>query len=207
MHVMHEPRPAIHMEKSQLTVWVGLWVVFEEISGDLQGGTNSVRQVDRVSNMAPICWFYGFFGGRAQKKDNGFCPPFCLGESYPQALPWCQGLHFLPLSHWCLLSCDTSAGAQECVSINSCVGYLRGTAWNSRIFFHWLNPRCFLKQEVMGIYLPGIRTLGQEAWCGAGTPHSWDIPPRFLSATCWCGTSLFLCFYSSYQSGWMWLSD
>ena len=41
----------------------------------------------------------------------------------------------------------------------------------------------------MGTYLPGTGTLGWGAWCGAGTPHSQDIPPQFLSTTHGCGTS------------------
>ena len=48
-----------------------------------------------------------------------------------------------------------------------------------------------LKAEVMGTCLPGSGTLGWEAWCGAGTPHSQDIPPNFLSTTLVCGTSPF----------------
>ena len=43
----------------------------------------------------------------------------------------------------------------------------------------------------MGTYLPGTGTLGCGALCGAGTPHSWYIPPEFLPTTCGCGTSLF----------------
>ena len=52
----HEPRQAIYIEKPQLTAWVGWYVGWDRISGDLQGGTNSVSQVDGVSDMAPACW-------------------------------------------------------------------------------------------------------------------------------------------------------
>ena len=31
---------------------------------------------------------------------------------------------------------------------------------------------------------PGLGT-----WCGAGTPHSWDVPPKFLSTTRGCGAT------------------
>ena len=49
-----EPRPAIHVEK-QLT-----WACkLGGISGDLQGGPNSVSQVDGVSDMAPACGSVG----------------------------------------------------------------------------------------------------------------------------------------------------
>ena len=43
----------------------------------------------------------------------------------------------------------------------------------------------------MGTYLAGTGTLSWEAWSGAGTPYSLDIPPKFLSTTRVCGTSLF----------------
>ena len=35
------------------------------------------------------------------------------------------------------------------------------------------------------------RELVLETWCGAGTPHSQNIPPEFLFTTCVCGTSPF----------------
>ena len=43
----------------------------------------------------------------------------------------------------------------------------------------------------MGTYLPGTGILGWGSWCGAETPRSRDISPKFLSTTCGCGTSLF----------------
>ena len=54
-----EPRPAIHMEKSLLTVWVGPQFAWDRVSGDLHGETNSVNQVDEVSGMAPACQLCG----------------------------------------------------------------------------------------------------------------------------------------------------
>ena len=42
----HEPKPAIHMEKQ---------LGWGRISGDLQDGSNSVNQVDGISDMAPVC--------------------------------------------------------------------------------------------------------------------------------------------------------
>ena len=71
------------------------------------------------------------------------------------------------------------------------VGPLWGTAWVSRSFFHWFNPCWVLQSEVMGTYIPGTRTVGWWAWCGAGTPCSRDSSPEFLSTTHGCGTSLF----------------
>ena len=38
----HEPRPAIHIEKSLLAAWVGLYVGWDGASGDLWCGKNSV---------------------------------------------------------------------------------------------------------------------------------------------------------------------
>ena len=52
-------------------------------------------------------------------------------------------------------------------------------------------PTVFLQPKVMGTYLSGAGTLDWVAWCGAGTSHSWDIPPEFLSTTCECMTSPF----------------
>ena len=49
------------------------------------------------------------------------------------------------------------------------VGFLRGTTWGSRIFFHKVNPCWFLQPDIVGAYLPGIGTLGWGAWCVAGT--------------------------------------
>ena len=49
----HEPRPAIDMEK-QLG-WGG-------VSGDLQGGANSVSQFDGVSYMAPAAGSVALWG-------------------------------------------------------------------------------------------------------------------------------------------------
>ena len=55
---------------------------------------------------------------------------------------------------------------------------------------HW-----FLQPEVMGNYLLVTGILGFRSSYRAGTPHSWSIPPEFLSTTRACGTSP-----SSYQS-------
>ena len=41
------------------------------VSGDLQGGANSVSQVDRVSDMAPACQLCGCVGGGFRE---GHCP-------------------------------------------------------------------------------------------------------------------------------------
>ena len=71
------------MEKPLETAWVGQKIGWGRASGNHQGGANSVSQVDGVSDVVPACWLCV---GRAQKRNNGLCQHFCLGESYPQAL-------------------------------------------------------------------------------------------------------------------------
>ena len=58
----HEPRPAIHMENSLLTAWVGL-----QVRWDPPGRANHVNQVDGVSNMAPACQLCGSVGRGLRK--------------------------------------------------------------------------------------------------------------------------------------------
>ena len=71
-----------------------------------------------------------------------------------------------------------------------CVGPLRGTAWDSRSFFHWLNPTGVCSQKFWGLTLLALEPWAGGAWCGAGTPGSWDNPPEFLSTI--IGTLCFL---------------
>ena len=73
--------------------------------------------------------------------------------------------------------------------VSPCVGSLRGTAWDSRGFFHWLNSHWFLLSEVVGNHLLCTGTLGWGSCCGPVAPCSQDIPPKFLSTTCEWGTS------------------
>ena len=121
--------------------------------------------------------------GKVQKGDNGLSLTFGLGESCPRQLqPSCQTLQFLLVCHCCLSNCYTSAGAQrEWVGVNPCVGSLRGTAWDSRSFFYQLNFCWFCSQRLWWFFSwhwnPGL-----EVWCGAGNPHSQDIPPEFFSS-------------------------
>ena len=58
----------------------------------------------------------------------------------------------------------------------------------------WHILTSFCSQELWGLIF-----LSPEPWagggrygdrCGAGTPHSWDIPPEFLSTAWGCGTCL-----------------
>ena len=72
-----------------------------------------------------------------------------------------------------------SAGVRrEWICVSSCVGFLRGTAWDSRSFFHRLNPHWVLQSGVMGTYLPGTGTLCEGTCCVAQTLRSWDNPSR-----------------------------
>ena len=127
------------------------WV---ELSGDLQGGANSVSQADGWHQPAGsvALWGRGFWKGTAY---------LCMWEkAVPQVLPWCQTLHFLSVCHWCLSSCYPSAGT---LRVSMCVVILRETAWDSRNIIHWLSACWFLQPEVMGIHLPSTNP-------GAGIP-------------------------------------
>ena len=126
-----------------------------------------------------------------QKRDNGLFLLSVWEKAVPQISPWYQTLQFLPVCHWCLLSCFPHAGAQrEWVWVSLLATLLRWTAWDSRSFFHQLNPCWFLQPEVMGTYLPGTGTLDWGPGLGLGllTPK---IPPEFLSTTCGFETSCF----------------
>ena len=75
------------MEKPLETAWVGLKVGWGRASGNHQGRANIMNQVDGVSDMAPmaqpalwLCW------RRAQRRNNGLCQHFCLGDSCSKAL-------------------------------------------------------------------------------------------------------------------------
>ena len=56
-------------------------------------------------------------------------------------------------------------------------------------------PTGFYSQKLWR-HIPGTGTLGLGSWCGAGTPHSWDIPPNFywphVGVGPACSTSLHL---------------
>ena len=75
----------------------------------------------------------------------------------------------------------------------SMYGFFNGNTWDSRSFFHWLNPCKLLQPNIMGTYLSGTGSLGWGARCGAGVPCSQNVPPQFLPTTRVCGTSPF-CF-------------
>ena len=74
------------MEKLLETAWEGQKFRWGRASGNHQGEANSVSQVDGFSVMVPACWRLWLCWGRAQKRNNGLCQHFCLGESWPTAL-------------------------------------------------------------------------------------------------------------------------
>ena len=154
----------------------------------------------RCGIWLPALWFCG---GRAQKRDNSLYPHFCLENTVPQLLPWCQTLQFLPECQWCLSSCYPGAGAQrEWIWVSPCMGSLRRTSWDSRGFFHELIPCWYLQSEVMRTYLPDTGTLG---W--GDLVWGWNsLLPRYPSQIfihyTWKWDQPILCLCPSYQ-GWM----
>ena len=66
------------MEKSLEIAWVGPQVGWGRVSGNQQSGANSVTQVDGDLDMTPMCQICG---RRAQKRNNGLCQHFYLGEN------------------------------------------------------------------------------------------------------------------------------
>ena len=130
--------------------------------------------------------------GRAQKRNNGLCLPFCLGESCLPGLAFMPDTSVPPCMPLLLFKLLLWPWSSEGVSwISSCVDSLRGTAWDSWSLFHWVSLHWFLQAESIGTCLPRIGTLGWRIWCGPEIPHSWDIPPEFLSTTHGCDISLF----------------
>ena len=98
------------------------------------------------SDMVPTCWFCGLWEEGSEKgqwplpafmSERKLSPSSCLDARHLSS--------FLPVCHWCPSSCYPSAGAQRgWVWVSSCVGSLRGTFWDSRGFFYWLNLCWFL---------------------------------------------------------------
>ena len=112
--------------------------------------------------MAPTYWLCGSLAEGFRKGTMSSAHLSVWEKALPQLLPWCQTFPFLFVCNCCLSSHYPSAGAQrEWVWVSLSVGSLRGTAWDSRSFFHRLGSCCFLQPEVMGTFLPGI-----EPWAG-----------------------------------------
>ena len=116
--------------------------------------------------MAPICQLCGS-GGGGFRKGQWPLPAFLSGRKLsPNSLSMPDTSVPLHLP-WCLSTFYPSAGAyREWVWVSSCVGSSSRTAWNSRSYFHWLNPYWFLQPEAVGTYLPGTGTLGWRPGAG-----------------------------------------
>ena len=115
----------------------------------LQGRSNSVSQVDGVSNTAPACQLYGSVEGGLRK---GKWPLLALMSNTPASLS-------MPLVPFKLLPwCWSSEAGSLCRWVRVCS--LRGTAWGFSTFLHWVNPHWILQPEVLQTYLPAPGTLG-----------------------------------------------
>ena len=139
--------------------------------------------------MVPVCQLCG---GRAQKMDTGFCPPFCQSKNFPPApalMPDTSVPPSMPLVPFKLLLCCRRS---EGVNLGkSMCGFFKGNYLGLQKFLPLTQFPLVLQPEVMGTYLPGSGTQGLGAWCGAGTLCSLETLPKFLSTICGCGTSLF----------------
>ena len=83
-------------------------------SGDLQGRTTVLARLMECQIWHPPAGSVAL-RVRVQKRDNGLCPPFCLGESCPPALALMPdtSIQYLPLCHCCISSRYLGAGAQK----------------------------------------------------------------------------------------------
>ena len=128
----------------------------------------------------------------AQKRNNGLCPPFCLGEICPPALALMPDTSLpphMPLVPFKLLpQCLSSEGVN--VSKSMCKPFKR----------HCLGLREFLSptRALLVCTARSNGSLSSLHWSpglggliGAGTLSSRDNPPKFLAMTRGCGTSLF----------------
>ena len=82
------------MEKPMEKAWVGMQVGWEGSQGITWGEAKSVNQIYGDLGMAPTCSLFVCGGGRVdQKRNNGLCQYFCLGEGisgllFPALEPW-----------------------------------------------------------------------------------------------------------------------
>ena len=138
------------------------------------GGVESLRislvgQTVLARLMESQIWHQptGSVGGRAQQWDNGLCSPRC------------QTLQFLPVCHWCPLSCHPGVGTQrERVGVGESV--------------------CgFPKRSCLGLQQPSppIQSLLVFTARYCGDLSSWHWKPG-LGSLMWVWDSLFL-IYSS----------
>ena len=142
-----------------------------QVSGDHQGGASNVSQVDVESDTAPVVWL---FGGRAQKRNNGLCQNFHLGESYPSS----YHLNARLLSFFLYVSGAFWAAAVHCnlqqvsLSKSNCRPFKRITRDFSNLSSHsaTIPASGFYSQKLWGLVRTG--TLCWVARYGAETPSS-----------------------------------
>ena len=125
--------------------------------------------------------------GEGSEKGLWSLPVFLSGRKLSPSS--CLARHFNSslYAFLCESTFQTTTWVLELREAEIVCGFLRGTAWGSRIFFHPLNPFWFLQPEFMAIYCSGTGSLG----CGEGTLRSWNTPPEFLSTTYGCWASPF----------------
>ena len=177
------------MEKPQETACEGPQVECGRVSGNIRVG-NSDNQVDGAHLQ--ILW-----EKCSKKKNNGFCPHFCLGES-------CSNARYFKrhqLCPWWLLSCCLSTEAQtQWVQISLCAGHLRG-APGTPAALCVTQPQSPLvcSARSHGDFSSQHWNPGSGAWYGCRTPcSSWgtsivkiSLLQDFLSKTHVCGVCMF----------------
>ena len=144
--------------------------------------------------MAPACQYCGSVGGGFRKGTMAsvhlsvwkkLSPSSCLDARHSSSL--CATGAFQAATPVLELR------GRESVLVSPCVGSLRGTAWGSSSFSHWLNPCWFLQPGVEGTYLPGTGGPGVGlvwgTWCGNSSLLR--CPSQILSTTCGWGISPF----------------
>lgn len=141
--------------------------------------------------MAPAC---GLFGEKDQQRDNGERCRFS-----PVALTLMPDNSFPPHVSLVLFKLLPQCWSLERVSPSPCAGFLKGTPGTLGLL-HLIQPqsKLILQPEFMGTFFrhwkPGLRKpcVGLAPLTLQGEPPQ----PRFLSATCECGTNVF-CFSAS----------
>ena len=169
------------MEKPLETAWVGLRVGWDTASGNHQSGVNSVSQVGGISAIAPACQLCGS-EGRTQKRNNGLCQHFSLGESCPPVLAVMLDNSvppYMSLMPFNLLPpCWNLEGG---VQASQCAGPLRGAVWDSSSF-------CLPQPQSLLVFIAINYGTSWDCSPGLGllTPQlSFLIFIRHM----WCGTS------------------
>ena len=83
----------------------------------------------------------------------------------PQLLPCQTGALSVPP---CVHSAFQAGARREWVWVSPCVGSLRGTAWDSRSFYHQLNPHWFCRQMLWGLIFLALEPWARGSGVGLG---------------------------------------